>query len=283
MIPRVIIQTGPPELPLSLRAAMANVRLLHPDFDHWLFDDARVDAFVQEQGADCRNAYHSFRFRIQRYDFFRYLAVYRFGGFYLDLDVFLAEQLTPLLSSECVFSFEELTDSRFFWDRFQMDWQIANYAFGAEPGHPFLAAIIENCVRAQRDPSWVEPMMKWTPKPFHDEFYVLNTTGPGLVSRTFAENPGLARRVNILFPDDVRDPRTWHQFGTIGIHDMVGSWRNPETTLTLRLRRIWEGWRYRRTLAQSKNRGRTRDAGIEAHLDERSAAATERTPASSLK
>jgi hypothetical protein len=258
MIPKIIIQTGPEDLSLSLKAAIVNVRLLHPDFEYIFFDDAKVEAFVQEQCEEWRNAYRSFRFKIQRYDFFRYLAVYRYGGLYLDLDVFLAEQLAPLLSSECVFSFEELTDSEFFWDRFRMDWQIGNYAFGAEPGHPFLAAIIENCLRAKRDPTWVKPMMKWIPRPFYDEFYILNTTGPGLVSRTFAENPSLAERINVVFPDDVSDPASWHQFGTFGVHDMVGSWRDRHSLRSLPLRRVWEGWRYRRTLAKSRSRGKTR-------------------------
>lgn len=258
MIPKVIIQTGPADLPLRVRAAMKSVRLLHPDFECMFFDDERVTAFIEEQRTEWRDAYQSFAFKIQRYDFFRYLAVYRYGGFYLDLDVLLAEDLTTLVSSECVFPFEELTDSKFFWDCFRMDWQIGNYAFGAEPGHPFLLAIIENCLRAKQDRNWVKPMIKWIPKPFYDEFYVLNTTGPGLVSRTFAENPALAGRVSIVSPDDVRDPGTWHQFGNFGVHDMVGSWRGRESLLSVRLRRIWEGWRYRRTLANGRSRGKTR-------------------------
>src|SRR5439155_988054 len=79
-----------------------------------------------------------------------------------------------------------------------IDWEIGNYAFGAAPGHPFLRAIIENCVRAQEDPAWVEPMMAGIPRPFRSGFDVLNTTGPGLVTRTLAENPQLARTVNVL-------------------------------------------------------------------------------------
>jgi hypothetical protein len=86
-----------------------------------------------------------------------------------------------------------------------MDWEIGNYAFGASAGHPFLEAVIQNCIRAQRDPDWVAPMMRGTPFLSKDEFYVLNTTGPGLVSRTLAENPELAMNVEVLFPDDVCD------------------------------------------------------------------------------
>jgi inositol phosphorylceramide mannosyltransferase catalytic subunit len=258
-IPRRIIQTGPSQLPLLLSSAIQNVRLLHPTFEYLFFDDAQAESFVQNHFPEYRRVYHSFRFPIQKYDFFRYLAVYRLGGFYLDLDVFLAKDLTPLLTAQCVFPFEELSGIEYLWKQFRMDWQIGNYAFGAAAGHPFLAAIIENCLQARADSSWVAPMMKWIPRPFHQEFYVLNTTGPGMVSRTFAENPEMAPTINILFPDDVRNHRTWHQFGNFGVHHMAGSWRGPQDLISLRLLRLWDAWTLRRVLSNARNRGKTRE------------------------
>jgi hypothetical protein len=258
MIPRRIIQTGPGDLPLVLRAGMMNVRLLHPTFEYLFFDDTQVELFVQKEFPQYDSVFNSFRFRIQRYDFFRYLAIYRYGGFYLDLDVLLAESLTALLMCDCVFSFEKLTNSTYFWNNFKMDWQVGNYAFGASAGHPFLAAIIENCVRASNDPAWVAPMNKWVPKPFRDEAYVLNTTGPGLVSRTLGENPGLAD-LTILFPENVCDPRQWHKFGDLGAHNMAGSWREHRGLFLRPLRRMWLDWMLQRTLARSGTRGSTRE------------------------
>jgi len=258
MIPKLIIQTGPPKLPLLLQAAIVNVKLLHPDFEHRFYDDAMIDTFLAVYFPEYREEYRSFPFRIQRYDFFRYLAVYQFGGFYLDTDMFLARNVTPLLATQCVFPFEELAARQYFWKHFQMDWQIGNYAFAAEPGHPFLAAVIENCLRAKRMPAWVRPMMKGIPRPFHSEFYILNTTGPGLVSRTFAENPELAKDVDILFPNDVCDSRGWHQFGSFGIHQMAASWRGRPNFLSRCLRRLWEDWTTRRMLANSRRLGKTR-------------------------
>jgi hypothetical protein len=266
-ITRRIIQTGPMALPLTLRTGIANVKLLHPSFEYVFFDDTRVKQFVGEEFPQYRDAFDSFRFPIQKYDFFRYLAIYRYGGFYLDLDVLLAEALTPLLSRECVFPFEELTSSKYFSERFQMDWQIGNYAFGAAPGHPFLRAVIDNCLRAKEDAAWVAPMIKGIPRPFVDEWYVVNTTGPGLVSRTYAEHPSLAERITILFPKDVRDPRSWHRFGEFGVHHMLGSWRKPHSTLSLGLRSLWEGWRYFCTFTQSRRRGPTRGAPRPLHSE----------------
>lgn len=260
MIPQLIIQTGPPGLPLFLRAATVNVQLLHPGFTYRFFDDTMIEDFLSEHFPEYVADYHSFRFRIQKYDFFRYLAVYRLGGFYLDIDVFLAQAVTPLLDHGCVFAFEELSEAPYFWDAFQMDWQIGNYAFGAQAGHPFLAAVIENCLRAKRDPGWVKPMMKGIPSPLADDFYVLNTTGPGVVSRTFAENPALAARMHVLFPEDVCDRRHWHHFGRFGVHHMAGSWRRPAGIVGRLRTRFWGERNLRRILTAARSRGRTRSA-----------------------
>src|SRR3954447_503640 len=106
MIPKLIIQTGPPQLPLLLQAATVNVKLLHPDFEHRFYDDAMIDVFLDTYFPEYRAEYRSFPFRIQRYDFFRYLAIYQFGGFYLDTDMFLIRSLVPLstlVGTTCVF------------------------------------------------------------------------------------------------------------------------------------------------------------------------------------
>jgi len=232
-IPKRLIQTGRESQPLINRAAMANVRMLNPDFEYLFFDDLAVEKFFIEEFPEYRKVFEGFQFPIQRYDFFRYLAVYRYGGFYLDLDVFLASELSSLLNCSSVFPFEELTINEYLRDVQKMDWEIGNYAFGAVAGHPFLKAVIENCVRAQDDPAWTKCMMRGTFGLMKPEYTILNTTGPGLLSRTLAENPGLAKTVTVLFPDNVCDLNKWHRFGDLGVHLMGGSWR-PRTQLVRR-------------------------------------------------
>src|SRR5712691_11320791 len=140
----------------------------------------------------------------------------------------------------------------------KMDWEIGNYAFGAAPGHPFLKAVIENCVKAQKDPSWVKPMMLGSPPLLRPEYVVLNTTGPGLISRTLAENAELARMVTILFPDDVCDLRNWNRFGDLGVHLMDGTWRTRSNFVHRRLAQYWELWKLHKCLKQSRRLGKTR-------------------------
>jgi inositol phosphorylceramide mannosyltransferase catalytic subunit len=273
-IPTRVIQTGKSrDLPLLAKSAVANLQCLNPSFEYIFFDDADVEAFIDDEFPQYRETFDNFRFKIQKYDFFRYLAVYRMGGFYFDTDVFLAQGLESLLAHSCVFAFEELTLSRHLRRRHQMDWELGNYAFGAAAGHPFMEVIIQNCLRAQRDPGWVEPMMQGIPWLFRSDFHVLNTTGPGLVSRTYAENAEAARQVHVLFPDDVCDERTWHQFGNYGVHLMEGSWRTRGNYFRRRFADRWEAWARNRGLAESRKSGKTRNpsrvSGFEFRVEEK--------------
>jgi hypothetical protein len=242
-------------MPLLAKAATTNLRLLNPDFEYLFFDDSQVEEFIDTEFPQYRPVFDSFSVRIQRYDLFRYLAVYRFGGFYFDTDVFLASGLEDLLELGCVFPFEHLSIFKFLRKEYEMDWAIGNYAFGATAGHPFLDAIIKNCVRAQQHPEWVEPVMKPIPRMFHREYFVLATTGPGLVSRTLAEYQGACDQVKVLFPEDVCDPTNWFCFGAYGVHLQVGRWRERMGLVHRLLHRIWEPRTRKALLKESRKRG----------------------------
>jgi hypothetical protein len=258
-IPKRVIQTGKSrDLPLLAQAAVSNIKLLNPDFEYRFFDDAQVESFVDAHFPQYRDVFNRFPVRIQKYDFFRYLAVYHFGGFYFDLDVLLAKGLDDLLEHSCVFTFEELSLHRFLRDQRGMDWEIGNYAFGAAAGHPFIAAVIENCVKAQQEPAWPESMWRPIPRMFRQAFYVLDTTGPGLVSRTLAEHPDAASQVKVLFPPDVCDESSWHQFGSYGVHLAEGSWRSRKSIWRRKLETVWETRARSQGLCESRLLGPSR-------------------------
>lgn len=258
-IPNRIIQIGKDrQFSIRHRAVTSNIRLLNQDYDYLYYDNQQKDIFVRAEFPQYTAVYDSFRYPIQRYDFFRYLAVYRYGGFYFDMDVLLASSLTPLLKHGCVFPFEAISTSHYLRDHLGMDWQIGNYAFGAAPAHVFLEAVIENCVKSQRDPAWVKPMMRGTPPLRNEEFLVINSTGPGLVSRTFAENPALAKAVTVLMPEDVCDKGNWNRFGDWGVHLADSSWR-PETSFLHQKVSgyLWKWIEYRRIQESRKRRTST--------------------------
>src|SRR5688572_33333748 len=126
-IPKRIIQTGKTrDLKVLEQAAVANLTLLNPGFDYIYFTDRDVEAFVDQEFPQYRAAFDAFPLPIQRFDFFRYLAVYRLGGFYFDLDVFLARGIGELNAQSCVFPFEELTLNSYLRQRLNMDWEVGN-------------------------------------------------------------------------------------------------------------------------------------------------------------
>jgi len=255
-IPRRFIQTWKTaRLPLFNRAAVANIKLLHPDFEYCFFDNQQVADFIATEFPEYKSVFDGFPHPIQRYDFFRYLAVYRLGGFYMDLDVFLARDLTPLLDFGCVFPFEELTLSAYFREACGLDWELGQFAFGAAPGHPFMKAVIDNCVKGQRDSAWALQPIRNVPAPFRGQFIAPVTTGPGLITRTFAENPALQKTVTVLFPPDVCDSRTWHNLGDYGVHLMDGSWRKSDGFIRSRLARAWENRQRASLLRESQKAG----------------------------
>lgn len=259
MIPKRIIQTAKSAtLPLTGQASAASLRCLNPDFEYHFFDNQQVVEFLDLEFPQYRPVFDNFCHPIQRYDFFRYLAVFRLGGFYFDTDVYLARTLAPLVVSYCVFPFEELSLSSYLRTELGRDWELGNYAFGAEAGHPFLQAVIDNCVRAQREPAWAAQCMRGFPRCFRRQYEVLYSTGPGLVTRTFAEQVSLQPQVSVVFPDDVCCEGAWHCFGHFGIHLMQASWRQREGAIRRRFARMWENRRRRRLLAQSRTLGPTR-------------------------
>lgn len=249
-------------MPLLCRASAANVRLINPDYEYVLFNDARMDAFMDEQFPEYRTVFASFRLPIQRYDFFRYLAVYRLGGFYFDLDVFLASGISDLLASGCVFPFERLTWSDYLRERYGMDWEIGNYAFGATPGHPFLLAIINNCVKAQQDREWRERITKSLPRLLRDELAVIYATGPGLVSRTLAEYSDAANPVRVLFPENVCDKNFWNRFGEYGVHLGGGAWRARHGDLRRRLVNLLARRNEERAVKEARRLGVSRSLAL---------------------
>jgi hypothetical protein len=105
------------DLPLLAKAAVTNLRLLNLKFEYLFFDDAKSRNLLMLSFPNiARCSIHS-PYGFQRYDFFRYLAVHRLGGFYFDTDVLMASSLEDLLEFSCVFPFEHLSIHKIPFER----------------------------------------------------------------------------------------------------------------------------------------------------------------------
>jgi len=234
MIPKRIIQIWKSDQPpRRYQDSIGRLRTLHPDFEHLLYSDDSMEAFVEERYPELLEFYRSLRFPIQRADLYRILAVLALGGFYFDLDVNIVRPLDDLLSYDAVFPFEKRNTDALLQEVYGFGDLLGNYAFGARAGHPFLRAVVDNIVRAVSDPAWaaVPEAKKDKTRMVRTVFY---TTGPVLLTRTYVERSDLAASVHILYPENPDDRTGWDRFGDYGTHDRDSNWLPLSPSLAMR-------------------------------------------------
>ena len=100
-IPRHVWQTSnllADELPAGTRRMRAKMQRENPEYVFHLMNDAHVDAFIQSSFEPyVYRAYSSLRWGNSKGDFFRFTALYQFGGVYLDVDSSLIAPLRDLI------------------------------------------------------------------------------------------------------------------------------------------------------------------------------------------
>ena len=204
------------------------VRALHPSWDIRLWTDAEMLAFVTEHGPQYLTRYISYKYMIQRCDFFRLFVVSVLGGVYLDLDVQLVKSFNGLPDNvEAFFPCERVMSRAALALHGNRDaLRIGNYAFGAVPQHPFFRYLLGRLKDAERTEK----------SEARDHDYVLETTGPGILTTAYhdylEQNP--ARNVTILYPEITASSAcacgsyggvAACMVGSYGNHLHVGSWR----------------------------------------------------------
>jgi mannosyltransferase OCH1-like enzyme len=164
------------------------------------------------------NTFISFKYKIQQLDFFRYLAVYYYGGIYLDLDMDIDKSFNDLDQSICQFPIEIMGED---------DILVGNYAFYAPKGDPFIKHIIDCIVNKVITNNEIQDAQKYHTDP-KEHVYVYFTTGPELVTRAY---------YTYTDRDNVRlltsQPQMNDCFGDYGKHYSYGSWKyvTPDTTI----------------------------------------------------
>jgi inositol phosphorylceramide mannosyltransferase catalytic subunit len=158
-IPKVIHQvyfskTG--RVPAIIRRNIDKICALNPDWDHRLYDDRDMEAFIASTYGEPLLSYYSRihgSYGASRTDLFRYLLMYKTGGLYLDIKSSMERPLQSVLHPEDVFVLARWPldapyegwglhrELRHLGLREFQQWHIA-----AAPGHPFLRAVIETVV-----------------------------------------------------------------------------------------------------------------------------------------
>ena len=198
-LPKLIHQTFPGKaLAPDIQANIDALRSLNPGWQHKLYDDAEIARFIRQAYGD--KVYERFDrinpvYGAAKADLFRYLLLYKLGGFYIDIKSSMNRPLDSVLKPDERFLIAQWPsgpDAEFpgaGWHP-EIDYieggEFQQWFVLATPGHPFLKAVIENILR---NITVYNPALHGVGKPG-----VLRVTGP--IAYTLAIAPLLGQHAH---------------------------------------------------------------------------------------
>jgi mannosyltransferase OCH1-like enzyme len=224
-IPKIIVQTWKSnKIPEQYIKLIENVKLNNPSYKYMFFTDENIDTFLKQNYPEYYNTYLKLPIKIQKIDFFRYIAIYHYGGFYLDLDMDVMKSFDDLLKYSCIFPIDEyiyinthnggIERYKSFYNNNQ-SFLLGQYAFAASPKHPFIKEIIE------RIHNNIYNYIKNVDNKSHD--YIYKTTGPDFITEVYMTYKN-KNNIKIL------DVGKRQYFGDYARHLYFGTWKKDIVT-----------------------------------------------------
>lgn len=221
-IPKIIIQlwkTWSSKRPEMFSDAINRLKQKNPSFEYKFFRDDEIDNFLKHNYPEYYETFNTLPLNIQKVDFFRYVAIYHYGGFYFDLDIDALEPLDDLLGYDCVFPVDEIITPetcsvrRFnFFCKNNIHFLLGQYGLAASPKNPFIKTLIESIKKNVN--LYVNAFN------INSVDYVYATTGPDFVTNEYM-NYHDKDKIHIL-----HHPERQH-FGKYAKHNYVGTWKQP--------------------------------------------------------
>tara|TARA_R110000796_G_scaffold74470_1_gene167545 strand:+ start:1767 stop:2438 length:672 start_codon:yes stop_codon:yes gene_type:complete len=148
-----------------------------------LWDESDCYDLIREDYPEYEDLWDDFRFEIQKCDFIRYLILHRYGGIYLDLDIYPIRDMT------------ELFEKDYFFTRWTCDKQQLPYiaVMGSEANQDIFQKIAEHCKTSTYEKQKMDIYQKWTGR------LVFQSTGHFMVHRVLKKNKiGLDKKLDIV-------------------------------------------------------------------------------------
>jgi mannosyltransferase OCH1-like enzyme len=224
-IPKIIIQTWKDNnIPTKYHDDIKSIIIHNRDYEFIYFNDNDIEKFLMETYPNYFETYKKLPFKIQRIDFFRYVAVYHYGGFYFDLDMTGFFPLDELLIHDSIFSIDTfLYDSSCDSTRvnefcnnnkLNINYLLGQYAFGASIKNEFIKFIIDG-IHDNIDKLIKDSQEK---NNFNKEYYIYKSTGPDYVTKRYLDYKD-NNKVHILHYYE-------QTFGKYAKHNCYGSWKD---------------------------------------------------------
>ena len=217
-IPKIIIQTWKTNsVPQRYMQLIESIKSNNPDYEYLFFTDVDIENFLKENYPEYYHTYLNLPIKIQRIDFFRYIAIYHYGGFYMDLDMLCLKSFDNLLKYNCVFPVDEFISKDMckmhrykpFCDNGYY-YLLGQYAFAASPRHPFIKNIIDKIHTN------INKYIKYVN--FNSDDYVYKTTGPDYVTDIYIK---YADKDDIFVLNNGKR----QYFGEYAKHNYFGTWK----------------------------------------------------------
>ncbi len=149
-MPRILHQTFPSwgELKPRQLQAMETWRRANPTYEIRYWTDRDCEEFVRTIYPELLPSFVGLARAVERADFFRYLVVYSFGGFYADTDVDCTQPLDSWVPPKAALVVglenEFVTPAEAAQRTYARTRQYEQFIFAAERGHPLLRAAVEH-------------------------------------------------------------------------------------------------------------------------------------------
>jgi len=234
-IPKIIIQTWKDDqIPGKYYNDVESVIKKNSDYKYLFFTDKNIDDFLMNNYSNYYSSYKKLPLKIQQIDYFRYIVIYHYGGFYFDLDIFCHESFNDLLKYNCVFPVDtNLYNSDCSKDRItyycdnkllKINYLLGQYAFGATQNNEFIKYIIDgihnnidNYIKQYND-LMNDTKLNNDEKKVKKEYYVYKSTGPDYITEKYLT---FNNKQNIHILKHHRN----QQFGKYAVHNHYGTWK----------------------------------------------------------
>jgi len=217
-IPKIIIQTWKTnDIPTKYLDLVNSIKTHNPDYKYMFFSDIDIENFLKHNYPKYYETYLKLPIIIQKIDFFRYVAIYHYGGFYMDLDIECSKSFNPLLKYSCIFPIDDVITNKMCgltryknFCKNKQKFLLGQYAFASVPKHPFIKNLIET-INLNVD-NYIKYLLP------NNNDYVYKTTGPDFVTNLYVDYQD---KTDILILNNNKR----QYFGDFAQHKYFGSWK----------------------------------------------------------
>jgi len=188
MIPKIIHQVWEGKSIPDLFLQMSETwKKFHLQWQYEFWNGERMKAFIDNHYPFLKDIYMNYKYKIQRWDFIRYLILYKFGGMYVDFDFECLDSFDDYLTDYICYFAKEPEQHRVLSKK---DMLFSNALMVTPPGHPFFKYVITHL---QTTP------VVYTGNKFID---VMHSTGPAMLINQY-EKYGNKSEIDFFSPEQV--------------------------------------------------------------------------------